>query len=273
MSCTRGKGRPEWEQVRLWLAISLSPGWDFYWGPRITSTQHSTKGFHTASHLNLTVPWGGGTLDKGYYPQDSQHNWEFQGVESTFFTEDGLAPGRLLTAVFLCGSSKPGGWAYRSIRDQLLILSTHSTRSTLRNEHGGLFVSHSETFRSLNKVFKAPFDHSLPSSASSFSVMLYTPSSRMRTSLPWGLHYPSSPFLLFISEPCFPGGWDLGSTSGLGQSPGIGNDYPLQYSGRENSMGKGTWQATVHGVAKRRAEGLPLGTDSSLCLKYSSRFC
>ena len=31
---------------------------------------------------------------------------------------------------------------------------------------------------------------------------------------------------------------DLGSISGLGRSPGEGKDYPLQYSGLENSMGK-----------------------------------
>jgi len=29
-----------------------------------------------------------------------------------------------------------------------------------------------------------------------------------------------------------------------------GNSYPLQYSGLENSMDRGTWQATVHGVLK-----------------------
>ena len=29
---------------------------------------------------------------------------------------------------------------------------------------------------------------------------------------------------------------DLGSTPGLGRSPGGGNGYPLQYSGLENSM-------------------------------------
>ena len=38
---------------------------------------------------------------------------------------------------------------------------------------------------------------------------------------------------------------DLGSTPGLGRSPGEGKGYPLQYSGLENSMG-----CTVHGVAK-----------------------
>ena len=44
---------------------------------------------------------------------------------------------------------------------------------------------------------------------------------------------------------------DLGLIPGLGKSPGEGNGYPLQYSGLENSMDRGAWQATVHGVAKR----------------------
>jgi len=39
----------------------------------------------------------------------------------------------------------------------------------------------------------------------------------------------------------------LGSISGLGRSPGEGKDYPLQYSGLENSM-----DCIVHGVAKRQ---------------------
>ena len=43
---------------------------------------------------------------------------------------------------------------------------------------------------------------------------------------------------------------DLGSISGLGRSLGEGNGKPLQSSCLENPMGKGAWQATVHGVAK-----------------------
>ena len=43
---------------------------------------------------------------------------------------------------------------------------------------------------------------------------------------------------------------DLGPIPGLGRSPGEGNGYPLQYSCLENSMDRGAWQATVHGVAK-----------------------
>ena len=41
---------------------------------------------------------------------------------------------------------------------------------------------------------------------------------------------------------------DLGLIPGLGRSPGEGNCYPLQYAGLENSMDRGTKQATVHGV-------------------------
>ena len=43
---------------------------------------------------------------------------------------------------------------------------------------------------------------------------------------------------------------DLGSIPRLGRSPGEENGYPLQYSCLENSMDRGAWQATVHGVAK-----------------------
>ena len=43
---------------------------------------------------------------------------------------------------------------------------------------------------------------------------------------------------------------DLGSIPGLGRSPGEANSYPLQYSGLENSMDRGAWQATVHGLQR-----------------------
>ena len=38
---------------------------------------------------------------------------------------------------------------------------------------------------------------------------------------------------------------DLGSVPRLGRSSGERNGYPLQYSGLENSMDRGGWQATV----------------------------
>ena len=43
---------------------------------------------------------------------------------------------------------------------------------------------------------------------------------------------------------------DVGSIHGSGRSPGEGNGNPLQYSCLVNSMDRGTWWATVHGVAK-----------------------
>ena len=42
---------------------------------------------------------------------------------------------------------------------------------------------------------------------------------------------------------------DLGSIPGLGRFPGKGNNYPLQYSGLENSM-----DCIVHGVAKSQTQ-------------------
>ena len=43
---------------------------------------------------------------------------------------------------------------------------------------------------------------------------------------------------------------EAGSVPGSGRSPGGGHDNPLQYSCLENSMDRGVWWATVHGVAK-----------------------
>ena len=37
---------------------------------------------------------------------------------------------------------------------------------------------------------------------------------------------------------------------GLGRSPGGGHGNPLQYSCLKNSMDRGVWWVTVHGVAK-----------------------
>ena len=45
---------------------------------------------------------------------------------------------------------------------------------------------------------------------------------------------------------------DPGSVPGWGRSSTEGNGYPLQYSCLENSMARGAWWATVHGVAKSR---------------------
>ena len=46
---------------------------------------------------------------------------------------------------------------------------------------------------------------------------------------------------------------DLSSIPRLGKSPGEENGNPLQYSCLENSMDRGAWWATVHGVTKSQA--------------------
>ena len=47
---------------------------------------------------------------------------------------------------------------------------------------------------------------------------------------------------------CNEGGLD--SIPGLGRSPEEGNGSPLQYSCLENSMNRGAWRATDHGVTE-----------------------
>ena len=43
---------------------------------------------------------------------------------------------------------------------------------------------------------------------------------------------------------------DASSIPGSGSSPGVGNGNPLQYPCLENSMDRGAWGATFHGVTK-----------------------
>ena len=49
---------------------------------------------------------------------------------------------------------------------------------------------------------------------------------------------------------------DRGSIPGSGRCPGEGNGNPLQYSCLENSMDRGAWRATVHGVTKESERDL-----------------
>ena len=54
---------------------------------------------------------------------------------------------------------------------------------------------------------------------------------------------------------------DLGSIPGSGRSPRKRNGSPPQYSCLENSMDRGAWWATVHGVTKSdRTEQLTLSS-------------
>ena len=67
---------------------------------------------------------------------------------------------------------------------------------------------------------------------------------------------------LLLMNSDFPGGsdgrvsaynaGDLGLIPGLGGSSGEGNGNPFQYSCVENSMDRGAWWATVHGVTRVR---------------------
>ena len=51
---------------------------------------------------------------------------------------------------------------------------------------------------------------------------------------------------------------DVGLIPESGRFPGVGNGNPLQYSCLENSMVRGAWRATVHGVAKSLSLSLSL---------------
>ena len=47
---------------------------------------------------------------------------------------------------------------------------------------------------------------------------------------------------------------NAGSIPGLGRSPEEGNGNPLQYFCLGNPTERGTWSATVHGVAKSQTQ-------------------
>ena len=47
---------------------------------------------------------------------------------------------------------------------------------------------------------------------------------------------------------------DVGSIPGSGRSPGEGNGNSLKYSCLGNPMGRGAWQATIHGVAQSQTQ-------------------
>ena len=62
---------------------------------------------------------------------------------------------------------------------------------------------------------------------------------------------------------------DTGSVPALGRSSGAGNGNPLQYSSLGNSVDRGAWWATVHGVAKSQTR-LSMHVQAELHIKIKS---
>ena len=81
---------------------------------------------------------------------------------------------------------------------------------------------------------------------------------------PWGRKKSHTTERLILSLWGFPGpsdskestfsARDLGLIPGLGRSSGEGDGNSLQYSYLENSMDRGTWQATVNRIAKSQTQ-------------------
>ena len=62
---------------------------------------------------------------------------------------------------------------------------------------------------------------------------------------------------------------DPGSILGLGRYPREGNGYPLQYFCLEDSMARGVWWSTVHGVRPKDQKTLSLFSHYKYCITYS----
>ena len=74
---------------------------------------------------------------------------------------------------------------------------------------------------------------------------------------PWLLSYWASQVVVVVVKnlPANAGDIrDASSIPGLGRSHRGGHGNALQYSCLENRMDRGGWQATVHGVTKRRTQ-------------------
>ena len=102
-----------------------------------------------------------------------------------------------------------------------------------------------------------PWTNTCPSRFAKASVCIHGTN---HTGLTTGKH--ASWGWIFLCLPTLPGNagdtestcnaGDLGLIPGLGRSPGEEHGNPLRYSGLENPMDRGAWQATAHGVTKHR---------------------
>ena len=113
---------------------------------------------------------------------------------------------------------------------------------------------------SLRVEGRAPWSHVVPlysgalwgpqsqENLMSFASAFYRPFIRFS----WRPYVGAFPVAQMVKNPPASAGEakDKGSIPGSGRSPGEGNGNLLQYSYLENSMDRGAWWATVHGVAK-----------------------
>ena len=73
----------------------------------------------------------------------------------------------------------------------------------------------------------------------------------------WNMNVSGSSQVALVVKNLLADAGDMGnkvSILELGRSPGGGNDSPLQCSCLENSMDRGVWRATVHGVTKSQTQ-------------------
>ena len=86
------------------------------------------------------------------------------------------------------------------------------------------------------------------------SFVSHSPPLLFKSPLLTSLHLPDLSILEGpdLNSPAMPETWVW--FLGWEDSPGEGNSYPFQYSGLENFMDRGAWQATIHGVAKSQTQ-------------------
>ena len=65
---------------------------------------------------------------------------------------------------------------------------------------------------------------------------------------------------------------DASSIPGLGKFSGVGNDHVLLYSCLENSVDRGAWRATVHGVAKETDTTERLNNSMLIAISQAASF-
>ena len=89
--------------------------------------------------------------------------------------------------------------------------------------------------------------HEIPSTWSKSTCTQNTDSWISRTGFPAGTVVKNPPANAGDAR-------DAGWIPGSGRSPGDGSGNPLQYSCLENSMDRGAWWVTVHGVTKSQTD-------------------